>query len=965
MEIYILDGEKKLGPHTEKEIRSMLRDGEISRQHLGWRVGLRDWLPLDQIISVKSLSPLPPIPTELPPIPNNQPPLRDKSDDFAESFSVRNFMPLVACILGMGWLMAMLVGFDRHIGEHSWLAVGLLAVPAVYMSGVVMLYFLRPLSFSLRSAMGALAFTMVCGLALLLTLQGVATYALNSHTQYAGKATPLLWLIKFIGYSYRNISDPSYAVNLWARLEGFIFAVGPCEEFTKLLPLFFILLINRGVPLAQRVSYRSFLGIGFFSGMGFGIGEALYSYAPWTGNTSMGSNVLRWFALVPSHGAWTTLAAVCLWLLAPKIQAATKKIQIFCWLGLSIALAAVTHGIYDVLCGVNAFAAILIEAVSLLFLYIAVRMVSRKITRNIHHYEGLVAPGKLLAHMSVYERGISPLIGLFAVCAMATFLVAGCFSSGSGGQSKNTDNRPPTTDNRPPTRKIFNKRLMSVTMHSNKGSINLIDSNGEELVMEVRPKDNSYDLVTAVKKYDYYLQDKDKEPRLMLGDYVINESSDELKVAIETMIDWSISQAENQVLSLKRDISSGRKNSYKFRGDLKTNTFELSEWKNLLDEGNFNQSIYILNATGHSGAQTVITTFNRVHLWKYIFDHYKEVIAAADADFSVQNAKRLKDEQNQEKKRQEDQKRKEAIKAGALRAQRDEQERMEKLFPRTNKPGAEEPVIKDTNPTMPHRLDLPPTPAPTPQPSPKLSVTPGGEEPLKKDVNPMPPPRLDAPPTRAQPPQPSPKLSVAPGDEILITRGEMMFFKDKPQREAIVGEKFVVVEQRPDSGKVFVLAKNQTGQDVALSISDTAVGAAPVDIAGLLKSAIKASEINNIAAMEQLLSRANRAAPNEPSIRLIRKASQELANAQAALQQVRQSLATTHVKASQLVRNAQTVDRPNPLDSRDTSNQQRAQGMRDEANQMEEDATKGLRSAEKRVKLSKSALLDIILPSER
>jgi len=143
--------------------------------------------------------------------------------------------------------------------------------------------------------------------------------------------------------------------------------VGLCEELIKLLPLFIFLGV---VKHRSHDMCRAFLAIGFFSGLGFGMGEALYGYAPWSSIPSVftDGNITRWFACVPSHAVYAVIDAAFLWVLVPRIRAARGM---YTFLGLCAAAAlavAVVHGVYNTLCGLPLIG-IILDGLSLILMW--------------------------------------------------------------------------------------------------------------------------------------------------------------------------------------------------------------------------------------------------------------------------------------------------------------------------------------------------------------------------------------------------------------------------------------------------------------------------------------------------------------------------------------------------------------------------------------------------------------------
>jgi len=215
---------------------------------------------------------------------------------------------------------------------------------------------------------------MIVGLIGLLLFQALAQYSLHSTAHLSGKAGVIKLLLMTIGKAYEWASAIPESTNIFQKLLGNVIGVGFCEEMTKLLPLFWFVL--SGGSRSAKVDYRSFLILAFFSGLGFGIGEAIHGYAPWTGNPLVGSNVLRWFACVPSHAIYTVIDASFLWLLAPKILEARNNFSRFGLCALTVFVAALVHGIYNVLNG--PLMGPLLDGLSILIMYFVIVWVAKK-----------------------------------------------------------------------------------------------------------------------------------------------------------------------------------------------------------------------------------------------------------------------------------------------------------------------------------------------------------------------------------------------------------------------------------------------------------------------------------------------------------------------------------------------------------------------------------------------------------
>ena len=194
-------------------------------------------------------------------------------------------VPLAVSTLGLGWILSYVTPERFFLPTPTVLIpILLLATPALVMAVLSGVFFVRPndaASVPTKRCVLALAFTMIVGLTVLLFFQKVATFELHTHGFRTGGIARLYeGVIKFIGWCYTIAFDRKQH-DLATKFVGFIFGVGLCEEFTKLLPLFYFALKKGNNTPATSLTYRGFLLIGFFSGLGFGIGEALLRYSPW------------------------------------------------------------------------------------------------------------------------------------------------------------------------------------------------------------------------------------------------------------------------------------------------------------------------------------------------------------------------------------------------------------------------------------------------------------------------------------------------------------------------------------------------------------------------------------------------------------------------------------------------------------------------------------------------------------
>lgn len=323
----------------------------------------------------------------------------------SESLTFKSALPLAIYTLGFGWVSTWFLP-NRFFISMPLVPVLLLAIPSLILAYVTVLRFLRPHPVPLRRIVLTCAFTMTLGLVFLLFFQSVADHALHSGRWNYGRATGYWLVLKFIGWAYNAVQEG----NFFTRIVGYIFGVGLCEEFTKLLPLFFYVFRESKLAEEKRLGYRQFLLVGFFSGLGFGIGEALSMYAPWSGEISTDSNILRWFACVPSHAIYTVLDAAFLWYLKPTIQNEKNDHMKLVWCALATVVAAVVHGIY------NSFAALpmlglIFDALAIALMCWVVVLVPRLMNQTIEAHR---EPGRLSSFAPLrYLQGLA--CGLYSL----------------------------------------------------------------------------------------------------------------------------------------------------------------------------------------------------------------------------------------------------------------------------------------------------------------------------------------------------------------------------------------------------------------------------------------------------------------------------------------------------------------------------------------------------------------------
>jgi RsiW-degrading membrane proteinase PrsW (M82 family) len=130
---------------------------------------------------------------------------------------------------------------------------------------------------------------------------------------------------------------------MWfARLTGFIFGVGFCEEFVKAIPLFIILFRTKEPIIPQTMVFY-----GLISGIAFGVYEGVQYQT--TVNTQLGysdaffMNITRLTSLPFLHAIWAGIAGyfISFAALYPKYRVSLFFLAIF--------IPALIHGLYDTL----------------------------------------------------------------------------------------------------------------------------------------------------------------------------------------------------------------------------------------------------------------------------------------------------------------------------------------------------------------------------------------------------------------------------------------------------------------------------------------------------------------------------------------------------------------------------------------------------------------------------------------
>ncbi len=297
------------------------------------------------------------------------------TQDSGRAFPFKAVLPLAIYSVGVSYISALLLPNRAFTGQQL-IPVLMLAIPSFVLACLSANVFIRPKRSQWAILAGALLFTAFIGLVLLLKFQDLAAWAVGRDIDPRTGGRPgflLIMVVKWIGNAYASVGQPDSLIAYWL---GMIFGVGLCEEFTKLLPLFAV--VAWEMKTRKSLSFRSFLLIGFFSGLGFGIGEAFAQYVPWKGDMLTDSNIIRWYACVPSHAIYTVIDAAILWYLKPEIVKAKGWGMRLTICAMATLVVAVVHGTYNTLHILHPLAGPVMDALSIVLLVVVVRVVRRK-----------------------------------------------------------------------------------------------------------------------------------------------------------------------------------------------------------------------------------------------------------------------------------------------------------------------------------------------------------------------------------------------------------------------------------------------------------------------------------------------------------------------------------------------------------------------------------------------------------
>jgi hypothetical protein len=270
--------------------------------------------------------------------------------------------PIIISIFGFGWFQCIFITDESLYlsGFSGFIAVVTLALCSipVYLAFAYSSLGLKDSGKTIRFGFYAFSFTAAIGMIfLLLIVQPLSAWLEESSFPKPGRLA-FLYIFELIGWSYKNMFNPE--AGFFKSAVAFTFSAGLCEEFVKLLPVFFSLhawsisgisIPNKcDIPSALKtVSVKPgiILFIGFMSGIGFGVCEAIVFYSPWSQAPLLSLNFLRWFSLVPMHAFWALIDSTILIWAWPRFYNSKSGFGQIIGLLLIVLAASILHGFYN------------------------------------------------------------------------------------------------------------------------------------------------------------------------------------------------------------------------------------------------------------------------------------------------------------------------------------------------------------------------------------------------------------------------------------------------------------------------------------------------------------------------------------------------------------------------------------------------------------------------------------------
>lgn len=183
-------------------------------------------------------------------------------------------------------------------------------------------------------------FTGTIGILMLLIIQVIAIVSARVGGFGGCSILPIVFLLKFIGFSYWAALDPSNG--FFVSMLGFTFGVGLMEEFFKALPIFW------HYRRSGTLDVRGAVVWGLATGIGFGVSEGIsYCSSYYNGLSGGGVYVVRFISCVALHAVWSATAAILIWRRQDTLQNLERWWQWLPPVFATLWISMILHAFYD------------------------------------------------------------------------------------------------------------------------------------------------------------------------------------------------------------------------------------------------------------------------------------------------------------------------------------------------------------------------------------------------------------------------------------------------------------------------------------------------------------------------------------------------------------------------------------------------------------------------------------------
>lgn len=187
-------------------------------------------------------------------------------------------------------------------------------------------------------------FTATFGVAVLLVIQGLASFSAGGIRIRGGGVIALIYLVLMaIGWMYYLALSSD--VGFVGSVIGFTFGVGLCEEVCKALPILAYYRMGE-----HKQSWRGAFLWGLASGVGFGVSEGMmYSADNYNGIAGSSIYFVRFLSCVALHAVWAGSVGISINQRQHLIDEGDSDDWLAMALGVlrMIAIPMVLHGLYD------------------------------------------------------------------------------------------------------------------------------------------------------------------------------------------------------------------------------------------------------------------------------------------------------------------------------------------------------------------------------------------------------------------------------------------------------------------------------------------------------------------------------------------------------------------------------------------------------------------------------------------